>query len=189
MKTAIQMFSSFGYDGVSIRALEVQAGVQRGAVAYHFDGKEELWKSMVDEIMDRFGAHIDPLSTTIQDLDKKAGNRALMAALIRFSAETPEFNRLMMSEGGRDTWRMSYIVDHVTKGRFSWVSEYSGMFRDAHDYYIMIGAATFVFGVEHECRRIFDVDPTTDTFIREHASRVSDLWELATEARRTTERS
>lgn len=176
LNTATRMFSSLGFDGVSIRALESEAGVQRGAVSYHFEGKDELWKAMVDRIMERFAAHFEPLKATIQDLDESVGTRALMAALIRFSAETPEFNRLMMNEGGHDTWRMAYIVGHLTKGEMSWVSEFSDSFADPHDYYIVIGAATFVFGVEHECRQLFDVDPTTDGFIREHAARVADLW-------------
>lgn len=176
LDTATQMFSTLGFDGVSIRALELKAGVQRGAVSYHFEGKDELWKAMVDRIMDRFAAHFEPLKATVRDLDENAGTRALAAALIRFSAETPEFNRLMMNEGGHDTWRMAYIVKHLTGGPISWAPESSGSLTDPHDYYIVIGAATFVFGVEHECRQLFNVDPTSDAFIREHAARVSELW-------------
>ena len=183
LDVATKMFSTLGYSGVSVRALETEADVQRGAVSYHFDGKEALWKAMFDRLMDRFAAHFDPLEKTIKDLDKRAGNKALTAALIRFSAETPEFNRLMMKEGGHDTWRMAYIVEHITKGRLSWITEYNDRFADPHDYYIRIGAATFVFGVQHECRKIFGVDPSTDEFIKEHAARVSELLILAGEAR------
>jgi hypothetical protein len=32
-----------------------------------------------------------------------------------------------------------------------------------------------VFNVDHECRELFDVDPTTDDFIREHAVRVAEV--------------
>lgn len=176
LETATQMFSSVGFDGVSIRALELKAGVQRGAVSYHFEGKDELWKAMVDRIMDRFAAHFEPLKTTILDLDESVGTQALMAALIRFSAETPEFNRLMMNEGGHDTWRMAYIVQHLREGPISWAPDSPSSLTDPHDYYMVIGAATFVFGVEHECRQLFNVDPTSDEFIREHASRVAALW-------------
>lgn len=189
LDVATDMFSTLGYDGVSVRALETAAGVQRGAVSYHFDGKEALWKAMFDRLMDRFAAHFDPLAKTIQDLDKRAGSKALTAALIRFSAETPEFNRLMMKEGGHDTWRMAYIVEQITQGRLSWITEYNDRFADAHDYYIRVGAATFVFGVQHECKKIFGVDPSTDEFIKEHAARVSELLLMVSDAREHNDES
>ncbi len=175
LEMAIEMFSSLGYEGVSVRALEVAAGVQRGAVAYHFDGKESLWKAAIDRLLERFGAHFDPLEKTFRDLDDTARMRALIAALVRFSAETPQFNRLLLHEGGHDTWRMTHIVDRFIRERLSWLGDFAGLLSNAHDYYIVIGAATFVFGVEYECRRLFEVDPTSDEFIREHAARVADL--------------
>lgn len=184
LATATEMFATVGYDGVSVRALEVEAGVQRGAVSYHFDGKEALWKAMFDRLMERFGSHFDPLTQTVRDMDESAATKALMAALIRFSAETPEFNRLMMQEGGRDTWRMTYVVSRISEDRFRWIARYSGMNGDPHDYYIMVGAATFVFGVEHECRQIFGVDPMTDEFIREHAARVAEFLLIARDSKR-----
>jgi hypothetical protein len=46
---------------------------------------------------------------------------------------------------------------------------------DPHAYYIALGASTLVFDVDHECRELFGVDPTTDVFIREHADRVADV--------------
>lgn len=184
LATATEMFATVGYDGVSVRALEVEAGVQRGAVSYHFDGKEALWKAMFDRLMERFGSHFDPLAQTVRDMDESAATKALMAALIRFSAETPEFNRLMMQEGGRDTWRMNYVVSRISEDRFRWIARYSGMYGNPHDYYIMVGAATFVFGVEHECRQIFGVDPMTDEFIREHAARVAEFLLIARDSKR-----
>ena len=172
---AIERFSSMGYDGVSVRALESDAGVQRGAVAYHFDNKETLWKRAVDRIAERFAKQFAPLEPIIRDLDPEDGLRAGIAAFVRFSAEQPELNRLMVQEGRHDSWRLEYIVDTFVAQRRDWLKDVFGMLSDPHLYYILIGSAAFVFDVEHECRRLFDVDPTTDEFIREHAARVADM--------------
>lgn len=172
---AIERFSTLGYDGVSVRALESDAGVQRGAVAYHFDNKETLWKRAVDRIAEQFAAHFAPLEPIIRDLDVEDGLRAGIAAFVRFSAEQPELNRLMVQEGRHDSWRLAYIVDAFVAQRREWFEDVFDMLSDPHIYYIMIGSASFVFDVEHECRRLFDVDPTSDEFIREHAARVADM--------------
>jgi hypothetical protein len=38
-----------------------------------------------------------------------------------------------------------------------------------------VSICALVFNVDHECRELFDVDPTTDDFIREHAVRVAEV--------------
>ena len=172
---AIERFSTLGYDGVSVRALESDAGVQRGAVAYHFDTKETLWKRAVDRIAEQFATHFAPLEPIIRDLEVEDGLRAGIAAFVRFSAEQPELNRLMVQEGRHDSWRLTYIVDAFVAQRHEWFEDVFEMLSDPHTYYIMIGSASFVFDVEHECRRLFGVDPTSDEFIREHAARVADM--------------
>jgi TetR/AcrR family transcriptional regulator len=172
---AIELFSSLGYEGVSLRTIEVHAGVQRGAVAYHFGTKEALWRRAIDRVFERFAAHFDPLDGTLRDLDPTARTRATIAAFVRFSAETPELNRLMVHEGKQPSWRLDYIVDTYVRPRRAWLEGVLGAPLDAHAYYAAVGAAAFVFDVEHECRRLFGVDPTGDGFIREHAARVADL--------------
>lgn len=175
IETAVEMFTSQGFDGVSIRMLESTARVQRGAVAYHFESKEALWKASVEQLVIRFGSHIDPLITTLQDLDGDARLRAIIAAIVRFSAETPEFNRLMVQEGRANTWRLQFLMDAFIRTRLGWFEEMVGILNDPHAYYMIVGSATLVFDVEHECQELFGVDPTDDAFIREHASHIADM--------------
>jgi TetR/AcrR family transcriptional regulator len=172
---ATEMFTSQGFDGVSIRALETVAGVQRGAVAYHYKNKELLWKATVDRLLEIFASYIDPLQATLKDLDEDVRLRMVIAATVRFSAQTPEFSRLMVQEGRFKTWRLDYLLDNFLRARSSWLNETVGLLSDPHTYYIAVGAATLVFDVEHECKELFSVDPTTDDFIREHSTRVADM--------------
>lgn len=175
LTTGLHMFTTQSYDGVSVRALELEADVQRGAVAYHFQSKEGLWKAVVGYILDRFTNHLGPLEPVLKDLDEEARLRAVITAFVRFSAETPELNRLIIQEGREESWRLDYLIATFIKDRFEWMEEMLGLLADPHTYYMSIGAATLVFDIEHECRALFGVDPTTDEFIKEHAARVADM--------------
>jgi len=173
--TAIEIFTTLGYDGVSVRALETAAKAQRGAVAHHYGGKEGLWKAAVAHILERYATLLGPLEDLLEDMDEDARVRALVTAFVRFSAETPELSRLIMQEGRHDTWRLEYLTDTFIRNRFAWIQDMIGLLDDPHTYYMAIGASTLVFDVEHECRRLFGVDPTSDEFIREHAAQVADM--------------
>jgi len=175
LDAAIEAFSTLGYDGVSIRALEGSAGVQRGAAAYHFGTKKDLWKRSVDQILDRFTEQFLPLDQMIRDLDQEGRLRTAITVFVRLSAENPQLNRLMVQEGRHDTWRLAYVLDSFVRARLDWLNDVLEFMQDPHMYYMMIGASTFVFDVEHECRSLFGIDPTTDEFIRDHAARVADM--------------
>ena len=175
LTTAVHIFTTHSYDGVSIRALETAANVQRGAAAYHFGNKEGLWKAAVGTILERFVARLGPLETVLIDLDEEAQIRAAVTAFVRFSAETPELNRLIIQEGREDTWRLEFLVNTFIRDRFGRLQDTLKLLSNPHTYYMAIGAATLVFDVEYECRNLFGVDPTSDEFIRDHAARVADM--------------
>ena len=187
LETALRAFSINGYDGVSLRTLEAEAGVQRGAVAYHFDNKETLWKRCVDLLVTRLDAHFEPLAATFLDFDAASRLRAAIAAFVRYSAENPELGRIITREGSQPSWRLSYIVAQFQPRRAQWLEIVGGLKLDAHLYYFVIGAGAFVFDVEYECREIFDVDPRSDAFIRDHAAMVADMTVALIERRREAE--
>lgn len=177
LKAASDLFSTFGYDGVSVRMIETAAGVQRGLVAYHFNTKEALWRRVVDGVFARMQDRVGRAEDTIRDLPQDQRLRVFVSTFIRFSAEVPELNRLMVQEGKTKSWRMDYIVDdHVAKLLVR-LKDMLGVTIDAHSYYVMVGACSFVFSVSHECQKLFDTDPMTDEFITRHAQLVADLVE------------
>jgi TetR/AcrR family transcriptional regulator len=175
LEVATEAFASHTYDGVSIRALESDAGVQRGAAAYHFADKEGLWKAAVDRILAVLQSRIEPLAPILKDLNEDGRLRAVITAFVRFSAEAPELTRLVIQEGRADSWRLDYLISTFHHNRLAWLQDFVGIMKDPHYYYMAVGAATLVFNAEHECRELFGVDPMKDDFIREHANRVADM--------------
>ena len=177
LNAASDLFSTFGYDGVSVRMIETAAGVQRGLVAYHFNTKEALWRRVVDDVFARMQERVGRAEDTIRDLPQDQRLRVFISAFVRFSAEVPELNRLMVQEGKTKSWRMDYIVDAHVVHMLARLKEMLGVEIDPHSYYVMVGACSFVFSVSHECQKLFDEDPMTDDFITTHARLVADLIE------------
>ncbi|MEQ8746830.1 TetR/AcrR family transcriptional regulator [Pyruvatibacter sp.] len=175
LDAGIELFSSLGFEGVSVRTIESTAGVQRGLVAYHFDTKEAFWRQVVDRVFTRLADRNARTFEVIKDLPLDERLQPFVATFVRFSAEVPQLNRLMVQEGKMASWRMDYIVDtHVSK-TLAEAREIFGIEVDAHGYYLMVGAGAFVFSVEHECKKLFGIDPMSDDFVNDHAQMVAGL--------------
>jgi AcrR family transcriptional regulator len=54
LKTALELFSSRGYDATSIREICAAAGITKPTVYHFFGSKEGLYHSLVHEALDRF---------------------------------------------------------------------------------------------------------------------------------------
>ncbi len=182
LETAVNAFSVVGYDGVSLRQLEQQAGVKRGLVAYHFGSKEKLWRAAVDELFEALAVEFGSGLQVLADVAPVEAARGFIRALVRYSAAHPELNRLMMQESVAASWRVEYIVDrHIRPlletlailmpdaARLLWGE------RDPHRYYLMIGASASVFSAEEECRRLFGQSPRQAAFVERHAEMVVSM--------------
>ena len=182
LETAIEVFSTRGFDGISIRQIEEQAGVKRGLVGYHFGDKDSLWREAADQL---FGALADDFVTRLEALAEVSpaeAARGVVRAFVRYSAEHPELNRLMMQESVADSWRVAYIVDEKIRPLldtlYATMPEAARLLwgdRDPHRYYLFIGAGAFVFSAEQECRRLFGTDPRSADFIERHTDMMVQL--------------
>lgn len=175
LAAATELFSSLGFEGVSVRTIETHAGVQRGLVAYHFDTKDALWRLVVDRLFAQFAERSARTAETVRDLSPEERLHAVVATFVRFNAEEPALNRLMMQEGKARSWRMDYIVDTHVRKMIDDAQALLGVRIDPHAYYVLMGAGAVVFSMEHECERLFGVNPCEEAFISRHARIVTDV--------------
>ena len=171
LDTAMEAFSTRGFDGISIRQLEELAGVKRGLVAYHFGDKDRLWR-------DDFVTRLD----TLAEVSPEEAARGIIRAFVRYSAAHPELNRMMIQESVADSWRVAYIVDEkigpLLDTLYDLMPEVATLLwgnRDPHRYYLFIGASAFVFSAEQECRRLFGVAPREVDFVERHIDMVVSM--------------
>jgi len=175
LASATELFSSLGFEGVSVRTIETHADVQRGLAAYHFDTKEELWRQVVDCLFAQLFERNERTAEIIRDLPPEERQYAFVSTFVRFSAEVPALNRLMVQEGKARSWRMDYIVDTHVRKAVDQARTLLGIEIEPHGYYVLVGSGAFVFSMEHECERLFGVNPCSEDFIRDHARMVTAL--------------
>jgi AcrR family transcriptional regulator len=56
-----KLFATRGFDGTSVRALTAEAGTNLGAVTYHFESKEELYRRVLEEVIGPIRDHAEML--------------------------------------------------------------------------------------------------------------------------------
>ena len=74
LSAALEMFSQNGYAGTNIRELTASLGLVKSSMYRHFESKEVIWNSLLDEMTvyydQHFGSpeHLPPVPDTLEDL-------------------------------------------------------------------------------------------------------------------------
>ena len=74
LAAALDMFSQNGYAGTNIRELSESLGLVKSAMYRHFESKDAIWNTLLDELIAyyeaRFGSleHLPPVPDSLEDL-------------------------------------------------------------------------------------------------------------------------
>jgi AcrR family transcriptional regulator len=178
---AARAFSEKGFRGASTRDIAAAAGVNQGLITYHFKTKHELWKAAAGRIFDQLQEVLEQPLHGSDAADQRAASRDRIREYVRFAAAHPELFRLMVEEGKHSDARMRWLVDTHVKPfyeRFQRLAERTlGVSQAAvpHLFYAMAGAASMMFALRPECRRLTGLDPADARVIETHADFVARL--------------
>ena len=76
LAAALELFSKNGYAGTNIRELSASLGLVKSAMYKHFESKEEIWNTLLDEMIiyydTHFGSpeHLPPVPDTLDGLEE-----------------------------------------------------------------------------------------------------------------------
>jgi AcrR family transcriptional regulator len=176
---AVACFAERGFRAASTREIASRAGTNQGLITYHFRSKDELWKAAADQL---FGGLRDQmaerLSVALEMPDPRERTRAAIREFVRFAAEHPELFRFMLEAGKNDDERMDWLVDTHLRPAYeanpSFGLDVAPELRP-HIQYILVGAASLIFAVAPECRRLTGLDPRKREAIERHADVVAQL--------------
>ena len=76
LAAALELFSKNGYAGTNIRELSTSLGLVKSAMYKHFESKEEIWNTLLDEMIiyydTHFGSpeHLPPVPDTLEGLEE-----------------------------------------------------------------------------------------------------------------------
>ncbi|MCW2625232.1 TetR/AcrR family transcriptional regulator [Mycobacterium sp.] len=182
LESALVEFGAKGFDGASTRAIAARIQAHQPQINYHFESKTALWTAAVDHL---FGLLRATFRGVFPAKPTAIGVPAFAAAfaegirrLVRFVAEHPELNQIMMHEGTAATDRLEWLTETHIKPFFNGIRPAWQMLRDAGVaapidsdifYYVLIGAASLPYVNAAEVRLLTGRDPKSPTWIDAHA--------------------
>jgi AcrR family transcriptional regulator len=94
--TARELFSRHGYDGTSVRMITTRAGVNLGAITYHFGSKEALYAAVVRSVAAPLHHRVRAIATGGgAPLTRIAG---IIAAYFEHFADHPDMPKLVIQQ-------------------------------------------------------------------------------------------
>ncbi|HEY1973494.1 MAG TPA: TetR family transcriptional regulator [Pseudonocardia sp.] len=182
LASAVELFSRVGFDGTSLRDIEREAQVNRGLAGYHYGTKLALWKAAVGWLMDRFHDEMQRYQDVLRVVSPPERGRVLLRVLVHFAAKYPQFFRIVLLEGTGFSDRSEWLAtEHVRRHidffhRLAGTGELQASAHEAIAYYSLLGAASTVFAVPAQCRQLFGIDPSDDSFVDVMADKMADLY-------------
>lgn len=117
LAAAMGAFARLGYEGSSLRALGLAAGVDMALVARLFGSKSALWDAVVDRLAERQADQAETLAT-LADLSREDPAEAFRR-FIRFFAdlsfEMPAFPAFLLQEAANSSERLDTLVARLVQ--------------------------------------------------------------------------
>jgi AcrR family transcriptional regulator len=182
LQSALIEFGAKGFDGASTLAIAKRVEAHQPQINYHFASKENLWTAAVDylfgllvEVMDGV-LPADPAGVEVHQLGTAFAEG--IRRFVRFAAEHPELNQIMVHEGTAASDRLAWMTEAHIRPFFEAVRPVWQRLRDAGVaapidseilYYVLIGAASLPYVNAPEVRLLTGRDPSSSDWIRAHA--------------------
>jgi len=168
LASALEVFSTAGFEGASLRRIADRAGVMHQLVVYHFKTKDALWRAVITSILgdniEQFGAWRRRL---VADNPAQALRR-MVREFVRFTARRPEFHRIATFEGRADNERIRWLLETYVRPYFEFstglirAAQAAGAARPGDPgqlHYAVIGLVTTSFVFAHEYRAMTGLEP------------------------------
>jgi TetR/AcrR family transcriptional regulator len=182
LESALVEFGAKGFEGASTRAIASRVQAHQPQINYHFESKTALWTAAVNYLFGLLDKALgDVLPTKLTELDAPQVAAAFADAirrLVRFAAEHPELNQIMVHEGTAASDRLTWMTETHVKPVFDAIRPAWQILRDAGIaapidneilYYVLLGAASLPYVNAPEVRLLTGQDPNNPKWIRAHA--------------------
>ncbi len=90
LRAALKAFARHGFDGVSLRTIANDAGVNHQLIAHHFGSKQDLWDAALDARLEDFQEVHQALSVAGEVSDPREQFRICVKAIVEFTIASPE---------------------------------------------------------------------------------------------------
>ena len=109
LRAALRLFAEFGYEGMSVRMLNLQLGISHNTVNNRYGSKLNLWYAAVDL---GFSSLRKVLVTLVMELQGSTDHREVtrrgIGTFLRAAQQQPDILQIMNTEGATAGPRISY---------------------------------------------------------------------------------
>jgi AcrR family transcriptional regulator len=182
LESALAEFGAKGFDGASTRAIARRVQAHQPQINYHFESKTALWTAAVDYLFgllrEAFDGVIPAQPTQIDVPALAVGFADGIRRFVRFAAEHPELNQIMVHEGTAASDRLTWMTQTHVKPFFDVIRPGWQTLRDAGIaapiddeifYYVLTGAASLPYVNAAEVLLLTGRDPKNPSWIAAHA--------------------
>jgi TetR/AcrR family transcriptional regulator len=182
LESALVEFGAKGFDGASTREIARRAQAHQPQINYHFESKAALWTAAVDYLFGLLREALNggvPVGLSGLDVPHLAAAFADgIRRFVRFAAEHPELNQIMVHEGTAASDRLTWMTETHVKPVFEGIRPAWQILRDAGVappidteilYYVLVGAASLPYVNAPEVRLLTGQDPSDPKWIEAHA--------------------
>ncbi len=186
LKAGGELFAAKGYEGTSVKDICEKAGVNVSLVSYHFEGKEGLYKAVLEQFSSKGLELAERILTSPKSKEEFLVRLKMFAEeIVSAHAQNPNCTRIIHRESIMD----NPIVKEVFQNSFARVfdrflafvteARKAGYVRDDLDP--IIGASAFFGSVTHFCntdslrKALFGLTITDDKF---RAKAVEQLFQI-----------
>jgi len=99
LDAALKAFARHGFDGVSLRTIAEEAGVNHQLIGHHFGSKQDLWDAALDARVEDFGKLHHALDVAGKVSDPREQFRDFLKTVVEFTVAHPENACINVHEG------------------------------------------------------------------------------------------
>ena len=119
LAAALDLFSRNGYAGTNIRELTASLGLVKSSLYKHFESKEEIWNSLLDEMIAYYGARFvspEQLPPVPDSLEGLVTMTMKMAEFTIYDEKVVKTRKLLTIEQFRDQRARALATKHFLTG-------------------------------------------------------------------------
>jgi TetR/AcrR family transcriptional regulator len=115
LAAALEHFAAVGFEAASTRDIAHAAGTHQPQINYHFGSKLGLWQEVMDQL---FGELVHAMGD-LPDGEAHVVLAEVCRRFVRFAANRPEANRIMVHESTAETQRLKWLVERHIRPLFN----------------------------------------------------------------------
>jgi len=125
LRAAKKVFARKGYDGATVKDIAESAGVNVSLVSYHFDGKEKLFQTCIEQFAHSRLASAEKFLKGPESLEDMRIRLGLMAEeFFEYNLSEPDMNEIMHRDCGANNPLTDGIYRTVFMKVFSTITEF-----------------------------------------------------------------